>query len=243
VLDRVPTARLTGHPTRRLPAGFTFAGTSGEAVLLELERRGVSPRAARRARRAGDEPSHVLVACGIAEVAQTSVRFTFGHAHRSDLTAVADAVAASVAAVRSGVKPLPDALVTVIVPGRDVAGSRPKRSRRAQTFAAWRAILVDDGSIDATSAQFADAAASDPRFTVVRHETPRGLGAARNAGLDLVTTPLVGFLDADDVMTPRALERLVGALDRERQRHRRGRVRAPAARRPGRYAAGRCSRG
>lgn len=111
-------------------------------------------------------------------------------------------------------KPLPDALVTVIVPGRDVAEFAPEAiaSLQAQTLAAWRAILVDDGSIDATSAQFADAAASDPRFTVIRHETPRGLGAARNAGLDLVTTPLVGFLDADDVMTPRALELLVTAL-------------------------------
>src|SRR5690606_10580097 len=43
VLDGVPAARLTGDPARRLPgtASFTFAGTSGEAVLLELERRGV----------------------------------------------------------------------------------------------------------------------------------------------------------------------------------------------------------
>lgn len=105
VLDRVPTARLTGHPTRRLPgtAGFTFAGTSGEAVLLELERRGVITSSGSACAAGSDEPSHVLVACGVEpEVAQTSVRFTFGHAHRSDLTAVADAVAASVAAVRSG---------------------------------------------------------------------------------------------------------------------------------------------
>ena len=43
VLREVPSARLTGHPQRRLPgtASFTFAGVSGEAVLLELERRGV----------------------------------------------------------------------------------------------------------------------------------------------------------------------------------------------------------
>ncbi|MER8149566.1 aminotransferase class V-fold PLP-dependent enzyme, partial [Acinetobacter baumannii] len=42
ILARVPAARLTGDPDRRLPgtASFTFAGTSGEAILLELERRG-----------------------------------------------------------------------------------------------------------------------------------------------------------------------------------------------------------
>ena len=36
------------------------------------------------------------------EVAQTAVRFTFGHAVDLDLVPVADAIASSVAAVRSG---------------------------------------------------------------------------------------------------------------------------------------------
>ncbi len=105
VLDRVPVARLTGHPTRRLPgtASFTFAGTSGESVLLELERRGFVTSSGSACAAGSDEPSHVLLACGVdPEVAQTSVRFTFGHGQRADLTPIADAVAASVAAVRSG---------------------------------------------------------------------------------------------------------------------------------------------
>jgi len=104
VLDAVPRARLSGHPTRRLPgtAGFTFAGTSGEAVLLELERRGVITSSGSACAAGSDAPSHVLVACGVApEVAQTAVRFTFG---RTPLPAGAAAqlaalVAASVAAV------------------------------------------------------------------------------------------------------------------------------------------------
>lgn len=110
--------------------------------------------------------------------------------------------------------PSRDALVTVIVPGRDVAeyAAEALASLRAQTLTAWRAVLVDDGSVDATSEIFGAAAASDPRFVLVRHDAPRGLGAARNAGLDLVDTPFVGFLDADDVMMPTALERLVTTL-------------------------------
>lgn len=103
VLTSVPAARLTGHPLYRLPgtASFTFAGTSGEAVLLELERRGVVSSSGSACAAGTDDPSHVLVALGIApEVAQTSVRFSFGHAQQDDLTPVADAVAASVAAVR-----------------------------------------------------------------------------------------------------------------------------------------------
>lgn len=102
VLALVPTARLTGHAVHRLPgtASFTFAGTSGEAVLLELERRGVVSSSGSACAAGSDEPSHVLLALGIApEVAQTAVRFSFGHGLRGDLAPVADAVAAAVAAV------------------------------------------------------------------------------------------------------------------------------------------------
>ncbi len=104
VLAAVPTARLTGDPTHRLPgtASFTFAGTSGEAVLLELERRGIVSSSGSACAAGSDEPSHVLLAMGVpAEVAQTAVRFTFPHALTEPLDAVADAVAASVAAVQS----------------------------------------------------------------------------------------------------------------------------------------------
>ncbi|WP_194420050.1 cysteine desulfurase family protein [Microbacterium abyssi] len=81
VLEAVPQAVATGDPVHRLPgtASFTFAGTSGEAVLLELERRGVISSSGSACAAGSDEPSHVLLACGIApEVSQTSVRFTFG---------------------------------------------------------------------------------------------------------------------------------------------------------------------
>lgn len=106
VLSTVAQASLTGAVDARLPgtASFTFAGTSGEAILLELERRGVISSSGSACAAGSDEPSHVLLACGIApEVAQTSVRFTFG---RSPLPADAPAhlaglVAESVRAVSS----------------------------------------------------------------------------------------------------------------------------------------------
>lgn len=105
-------------------------------------------------------------------------------------------------------------VVTVIVPGRDVQdyAADAISSLLEQTLTRWRAILVDDGSTDATGTLFDQAAASDARFRVIHHDRPRGLGAARNAALDLVQTPLVAFLDGDDVMTPRALEVLAGTL-------------------------------
>lgn len=102
VLESITSARLTGDPVHRLPgtASFTFAGTSGEAVLLELERRGVVSSSGSACAAGSDEPSHVLVAMGVApDVARTAVRFTFPRWLNAPLDAVADAVAASVAAV------------------------------------------------------------------------------------------------------------------------------------------------
>ncbi|UJP11564.1 glycosyltransferase [Microbacterium sp. KUDC0406] len=109
---------------------------------------------------------------------------------------------------------MPEALVTLIVPGRDIAAYAPAAldSLRGQTEQRWRAILIDDGSADATGDVFAAAAAADPRFTLVRHDSPGGLGAARNTGLDLVDTPFLGFLDGDDELTPNALERMTTTL-------------------------------
>lgn len=103
VFETVPSARLTGDPVHRLPstASFTIAGTSGEAVLLELERRGVISSSGSACAAGSDEPSHVLLAMGIApDVAQTSIRFTFSREPLADdaperiARLVADAVAA-----------------------------------------------------------------------------------------------------------------------------------------------------
>ncbi|UNK69822.1 glycosyltransferase family 2 protein [Microbacterium sp. H1-D42] len=107
------------------------------------------------------------------------------------------------------------ARVTMIVPGRDIAAFAPAAiaSLQAQSEQRWRAILIDDGSTDDTGAVFADAAAADRRFEVLHHHEARGLGAARNIGLERVDTPFVGFLDADDELTPHAIERWLRTLD------------------------------
>lgn len=105
--------------------------------------------------------------------------------------------------------------VTVVVPGRDVGSfvDEALASVRAQSRGDFRVILVDDASRDRTAEVFAGTAAADPRFRLIRHEVARGLGASRNEALELVETPFVGFFDADDVMTPRALETLLASLE------------------------------
>jgi cysteine desulfurase len=105
VLATVPSARLTGHPTLRLPAtaSFVFPGTSGESVLLELERRGVVSSSGSACAAGSDDASHVLVALGLDdEVAQTAVRFTWSpDVSAAALRDVAVSVSAAVVEVGS----------------------------------------------------------------------------------------------------------------------------------------------
>lgn len=105
----VPDAVLTGDPVRRLPGtvSYVFPGTSGEAVLLELERDGVICSSGSACAAGSDEPSHVLTAIGLpAELAQTAVRFTLGaETTAQDVTDAAAAVARAVSVVRAIVKP------------------------------------------------------------------------------------------------------------------------------------------
>jgi cysteine desulfurase len=103
VLTTVPRARLTGNPVDRHPAiaSFTFAGLNGETLLLELEQRGVVVSSGSACAAGSNDPSHVLIACGIeADVAQTSVRFSMSHSTtENELSAAARALADAVASV------------------------------------------------------------------------------------------------------------------------------------------------
>ncbi|QYF74102.1 cysteine desulfurase family protein [Cryobacterium sp. PAMC25264] len=104
VLESTPGAALTGHPLHRLPghASFTFAGTGGEAVLLELERFDIVCSSGSACAAGSDEPSHVLTALGIpADLAQSAVRFTLSAGtSAADLAEAATRVREAVAAVR-----------------------------------------------------------------------------------------------------------------------------------------------
>ena len=100
VLAGIQGAQLTGHPLDRLPsvASFCFPGTSGESVLLELERQGVVCSSGSACAAGSDAASPVLLAMGVPpEVAQTAVRFSF------DSTVTAAELREAAAAVRHAV--------------------------------------------------------------------------------------------------------------------------------------------
>ncbi len=106
VLAAVPGARLTGSAVSRLPgnASFTFSGTSGESIVVELERRGIVCSSGSACAAGSDEPSAVLRAIGISpEAAQTAVRFTFGDGIGAEqLSVVARELSHAVAAIGGG---------------------------------------------------------------------------------------------------------------------------------------------
>jgi Glycosyl transferase family 2 len=71
-------------------------------------------------------------------------------------------------------------------------------------------IVVDDASTDATAAVAASAGA-----TVLASGGPLGPGPARNLGVAAAQTPLVAFLDGDDLWAPGHMAACLAALDDE----------------------------
>ncbi len=78
---QIPRSQLTGHPTQRLPnnASFCFEGVEGESILLNLDLLGIAASSGSACTSGSVEPSHVLVAMGLApEWSHGSLRLTVG---------------------------------------------------------------------------------------------------------------------------------------------------------------------
>ena len=87
VTERIPGARLSGHPTERLPnsASFTFRGVEGESILLHLDHLRIAASSGSACTTGSEEPSHVLLALGLsAEEARGSLRLTVGRSNTAE---------------------------------------------------------------------------------------------------------------------------------------------------------------
>lgn len=85
-------------------------------------------------------------------------------------------------------------------------------SLQQQTHSNWTAIVVDDASTDDGPKIAAEYAARDERIQLARHLVNSGLSAARNTGLRLAETPLIAFLDSDDMLLPDSLSGRLAAF-------------------------------
>lgn len=89
--------------------------------------------------------------------------------------------------------------------------SRALQSLMAQTFGDWEAVIVDDGSTDATSALLDTI--DDPRVSCLRLTRNGGLGAALNHALEASRAPLIAYLPSDDQYFDGHLASLIDALE------------------------------
>ena len=80
-METIPGAHLNGHPKKRLAnnVNFWFVFVEGEAIIFELDRYGIAASTASACSSPKLEPSHVLLACGLApQEAHGSLRLSLG---------------------------------------------------------------------------------------------------------------------------------------------------------------------
>lgn len=101
--------------------------------------------------------------------------------------------------------------VSIIIPAYNAAAylQRAVASALAQTFANIEVVVVDDGSTDETPSLADQLASQDQRIRVV-HQSNRGLAEARRTGVNAASGDYVCHLDADDELTPDAVDFLLG---------------------------------
>ena len=104
--------------------------------------------------------------------------------------------------------------VTVLLPAYNASQflAEAIASVRAQSFKAWRMLIVDDGSEDDTLTIAKDSSDADNRISVLAIQHI-GMSAALNIGVGMIKTPWIARLDADDRMEPdRLLKQLTVAV-------------------------------
>jgi cysteine desulfurase len=105
IMERVPFARLNGHPSMRLPgnANISFEAVEGESLLLLLSSNGICASSGSACTSGSLDPSHVLLAIGLPhEIAHGSLRVTFGEDNTlEDVDFVVEKVASIVERLRA----------------------------------------------------------------------------------------------------------------------------------------------
>ncbi|WP_460272159.1 glycosyltransferase family 2 protein [Celeribacter sp. ULVN23_4] len=103
---------------------------------------------------------------------------------------------------------------SIVIPVYNAAETLPATvaALKAQTITDWEAILVEDGSNDASWPVAQELSHSDARLKLVRNPG-KGPSAARNHGaLKLATGKIIAFCDADDIWLPTKLQDVARCL-------------------------------
>jgi glycosyltransferase involved in cell wall biosynthesis len=107
--------------------------------------------------------------------------------------------------------------VSVIMPAYNDAKyiSVAINSVRAQTFADWELIIIDDGSVDNSADIAAEHAADDSRIKVIKQQN-QGVVAARNNAIAQAAGEFILPVDADDRLMPTAIEKMYNKISKSR---------------------------
>lgn len=107
-------------------------------------------------------------------------------------------------------------LVSVIIPVFNVKLylTEALNSVISQTYEKLEVIIIDDGSTDG-SGEICDEYANNDKRIIVFHQDNKGLSAARNVGLDIMTGEVCAFLDSDDAYENTFVEKLLAVMTRE----------------------------
>ena len=79
-----------------------------------------------------------------------------------------------------------------------------------QNFKDYEIIVIDDGSTDNSAAIVEQFAAKDNRIVII-HQENKGLSEARNTGIKAACGNWITFVDSDDMLAPRFLQKLLDA--------------------------------
>lgn len=105
ICEAVPGATLTGDPVNRLPghASFTFSNVNGEALLVDLDARGIEVSSGSACAIGRHEAPGTLLAMGLSETeAKSALRFSFREPlHHTDIRRIAQALRASMTALHA----------------------------------------------------------------------------------------------------------------------------------------------
>ena len=107
----------------------------------------------------------------------------------------------------------PAQTVTVVVPVHNTAAwlDRCVKSIVNQTYQNLHILLIDDGSTDESGMLCDRWAERDKRIQVI-HQKNIGLGMTRNVGIAQAMGDAICFIDSDDYILPRTIEKAMGML-------------------------------
>lgn len=107
--------------------------------------------------------------------------------------------------------------ISIVIPVYNVKKYLPEclDSLIGQTLKDWRAVLIDDGSIDGSDDICNKYCSLDQRFSYYRQKNA-GVSVARNEGMKRCAGKYLFFMDADDTILSNTLENLYNIAESEK---------------------------